>query len=128
MAQLSFKQQLELHGDEESVRDRMARGLYHGEHLGVAQEWLRKLDAGRAAASSAKRDVREESTLAIAAEALTVAKDANRIASEDLAIAREAASSARRNARWAMYAAIAAVVAAIVAAKEQIYALILGHP
>jgi len=128
MAQLSFKQQRELNGNEDDVRDRMARGLYHGEHLGVAQEWLRKLDAGRAAASSAKRDAREESTLAIAAEALSIAKDANRIASEELAVAREAASSARRNARWAMYAAITAVVAAIIAAKDQIYELIVGLP
>lgn len=80
MNQLTFKEQLERHGNESDVRDRMVRGLYHGEHLGVAQEWLRRKEEARATASSAKRDAREEETLSIARSALSNSKRANAIA------------------------------------------------
>ena len=93
MTQLSFKQQLEATGNEDSIRERIAIGSLHGEQLGIAQEWLRRIEVSRSEASTAKRDAREEETLSIA-------KDANRIAS--------------RAERWAMYAAIAAVIALII--------------
>ena len=98
----------------------------------IAGEWVRLKEEACALASSAKRDAREERTLAIAEEALAVAEEANRIASEDLEIARQsaksadlAAISAREQARWAKWAAIIATVAAITANKELIIGLIL---
>ena len=60
----------------------------------------------------------EERNLAISAEALSIAKDANRIASSAL-------SAARSNARWAMYAAIAATIALANSIKEEIFSLIM---
>jgi len=65
-------------------------------------------------ASAAKREARE-------AEILSIAKEANRLASEANVIAR-------RDARYAMYAAIIATIAAIAANKDEIFALIFGHP
>lgn len=112
-------QQLDANGNELEVRERLAKGQYHGEQLGVVQEWLRRRDATRAETASSKRDAREERTLAIAEDALSIAKDANRIASEDLA-------AARLNARWAMWAAIIASVAVMIATKDQIVALIIS--
>lgn len=58
-----------------------------------ATAWLAEQQALRDEAASAKRDAREEETLSIA-------KEANRIAS--------------RAERWAMYAAIAAIIALII--------------
>ena len=69
---------------------------------------------------SAKRDAREEETLAIARDALAIAKD-------DLSIARDSARSARVSSRWAMWAAIIAVIAAAIATKDQILALIFSN-
>jgi len=68
---------------------------------GEAIEVVRRFDASKAEAVSAKRDAREEETLAIA-------KEANRIASE-------ARTAAFEQARWAKWAAIIATVAAIIA-------------
>lgn len=68
---------------------------------GEAIEAVRRFDASIAAASSAKRDAREEETLSIA-------KEANRIASE-------ARTAAFEQARWAKWAAIIAMAAAIIA-------------
>lgn len=103
MNQISFKEQLERHGNETDVRDRMARGLYHGEHLGVAQEWLRRKEEARSVSASASRDAREE-RMAVAAEA--------------------AAAAALRAAKWAMYAAIIATIAMAIAIKDHILALL----
>lgn len=64
--------------------------------------------------AEAKRNTREETILSIA-------KEANRIAAV-------AEASARASSRWAMYAAITAVIALAFAAKDQILALIVGHP
>jgi hypothetical protein len=94
----------------------------------AAKVSLAKREQARALAASDKRDWREDRTLKIAEDALSTAKDANRIASEDLAIARSSAESSRSSARWAMYAAIIATVAAAIAAKDQILALIFGSP
>jgi hypothetical protein len=58
-----------------------------------ARKWMAELDEADALAAAEKRDAREEETLSIA-------RDANRIAS--------------RAERWAMYAAIAAVVALVI--------------
>lgn len=64
--------------------------------------------------AEAKRNTREETIL-------SMAKEANRIASA-------AEASAQASSRWAMYAAITAVIALALAAKDQILALIFGHP
>jgi hypothetical protein len=58
-----------------------------------ARKWLAELDEADALAAAEKRNDREDETLSIA-------RDANRIAS--------------RAERWAMYAAIAAVIALII--------------
>ncbi len=110
MAQLPFMQQLEAHDNELEVRDRIAHGQYNAQHLAIAQEWLRRKEEARLAASSAKRDAREKETLSIA-------KEAN-------AIARSQAVAAARSARYAMYAAVIAAIGAIIAAKAEIYELI----
>ena len=86
MVQLSFKEQLEAHGDEEDVRDRMARGLYLGEHLGVAQEWLRKRVEARASVAAARAEAREEESLSISRKALSNSERATRIAISAIAL------------------------------------------
>jgi hypothetical protein len=82
--------------------------------------WLRSKHAVAEADSSAKRDAREEATLAIA-------KEANRLASEANSIARLDVAAASRSARWAMYAAIIAAIGALIATKDQIFTFIFGH-
>lgn len=106
---------------EDQVRINLIKKIYgdHGAKRELVLEWLRRKEESRALEASAKGDAREEETLSIAKDALAIAKDANRIASEDL-------SAARLNARWAMWAAIIATVAAAIAAKDQIYALIIS--
>lgn len=81
-----------------------------GQRAVLVELWLKSKEDERALAASAKRDAREEETLSIA-------KEANRIASE-------AEFAARKQARYAMYAAIVAATAAIVSAKEDIWSLI----
>jgi hypothetical protein len=76
--------------------------------------WLKLKEAERALASAAKRDAREEATLSIAKEANTIASDA--------------LAAARSSARWAMWAAIIAAIAIVITAKDQILALIFGQP
>ena len=82
-----------------------------------ARSWLHELQLQRDLDASAKRDAREEATLSIA-------KEANRLASEANAIARLESASASRSARYAMYAAVIAAIGTIIAAKTEIYALI----
>lgn len=86
-----------------------------GETGAEAMAWLAEQQAFRDEAASSKRDAREEETLRIANEALSSAKEANRIASETLTAAQDSAASARAQARWAKWAAIIATVAAITA-------------
>ena len=111
MTQLPFMQQLDAHDNELEVRDRIAHGQYNAQGLAIAQEWLRRKEYARMTASSAMRDTREEETLSIA-------KEAN-------AIARLEAAAAAQSARYAMYAAVIAAIGAIIAAKSEIYNLIL---
>ena len=110
---------------EESVR-MMDSGsqLVPDDRLRFSRVWLKEQEDVRGIAASALRDSREEETLSIARrsaataeEALSTAKSANLIASEQLL-------AARRNARYAMYAAAIAAAAAIVSAKEEIWSLI----
>lgn len=107
---------------ERAVRNDLNSGKYG--HAGLASfefvsAWLADAVFVRSEAESAKRDEREARTLAISEDALSIARDANRIASEDLA-------AARLNARWAMWAAIIATIAATIATKDQIVALVIS--
>jgi hypothetical protein len=106
---------------EAEVGKRLARNVYGVKHAAIAQEWLRSKEAARAASFAAKRDAREEETLSIARHALSIAEDANTIATRDL-------SAAVEQARWAKWAAILAAIAAIIATKDQILVLIFGNP
>jgi len=119
MNQLSFAEQLKAHGNETDVRDRLARGILHGEQRGVAEEWLRSEAEKRSSAASARAEAREERMLSIAADALSIAK-------EDLSIARSCAAAARDEATWARWAAIIATIAAIISTREQISAMVIS--
>jgi hypothetical protein len=89
-----------------------------------ARAWLAEKQVERELEIASRRDEREERTLAISEEALSIAREANRLAEEDLAAARSSAASAFEQARWARWAAIIAMVAAIIASKDQILELI----
>jgi hypothetical protein len=93
--------ELDAESDELSVRSRLAAGKFNTWESGVVEEWLRRKSDDRQAAAEVRAEAREEETLSIA-------REANRIASEARAAAYE-------QARWAKWAAIIATVAAIIA-------------
>jgi|GEM_PF-4526406 len=119
MAQLPFREQLEVHNNPEEVRQRLAAGNYNPTHTRIAQEYLDALDRESIAKAAARAEERENRMLSIASDALSIAKD-------DLSIARSSAAAARLQARWAMWAAIIATVAAILGAKDAIILSIFG--
>jgi hypothetical protein len=82
-----------------------------------ARPWLEMKRVEREVEASSKRDAREEETLSIA-------KEANRLASEANSFARLQAAAASRSARYAMYAAAIAATVAIAGYKDQILKLI----
>jgi hypothetical protein len=86
MSQLSFMQQLEAHGDELEVRERLAKGLYNGDHRGIAQEWLRRREEARSVASVARSEARAEESLSISRQALSNSRMATRIALSAIAL------------------------------------------
>jgi hypothetical protein len=91
---------------EEQVSSLLSAGKWTDPKKRWASDWLnRKV--------SLKRDAREEETLSIA-------KDANRIASEALTVARDEAAAAANSARWAKIAAIIAATAAIISVATTI--------
>ena len=93
----------------EEARQAIAKAEFghgHGQDYMFASRWL-------SAKEASLRDSRE-------AETLSVAKEANRIASEAKDIALLAAKSASKQARWAMWAAIIATIAIIIAAMTYI--------
>ena len=104
----------------DGVLDEIASGVF-GPGKSVAKNeaeaWIAAERHRLDSASSSKRDAREEETLSIA-------KEANRIASYALVEARSNSASARAQARSAKIAAIIATTAAIVSAKEEIWAII----
>jgi len=99
---------------EEIVRKRLPERTYcTHEETPIIEEWLRRKDEERGLASSSKRDAREEETLSIA-------KEANRIASSALTEARFANRS-----RWKdRISTIIAIIIAATAAREDIIWLI----
>ena len=104
----------------EGVLDEIARGVF-GPGKSVArneaESWIAAERHRLEATDSAKRSARE-------IETLSIAKEANRLASEANSIARLEAAAAARSSRYAMYAAAIATTAAIVAAKDEIWSLI----
>ena len=110
MEKRTLIEQLDFANDETEVRERLAARKYHSEQVPIIQEWLRREEEARSAASSAKRSARSEETLSIT-------KEVN-------AITRSEAAAARRSARYTMYAAVIAAISAIIAAKAEIYDLI----
>lgn len=107
---------------ERAVRNELNSGKYGHARIPVfsfVSAWLADAEFARLAANSAKRDEREERTLAIA-------EDANSIAVRALAIANSQSVAAFEQARWAKWAAIVATTAAIIASKDQIFALVIS--
>ena len=86
---------------------------YDKDKASAASEWCRQLDERRSTEASSKRDEREEQTLSIA-------REANRIASSALAEARFANRS-----RWKdRIITIVAIIIAAIAARDDIIWLI----
>jgi hypothetical protein len=90
---------------------------------GEAIEVVRRFDASKAEAASAKRDAREEETLSIAKEANDIARSASFAASAAAASASEANTIARSNSRRAWRAEIIAAIAATAAIVAAIAAV-----
>lgn len=94
---------------EKEVRRELARGEY-GEPgttcYSFVLSWLSSKDAE------------------LADKALSLANDANRIASEHLEAACASSASACEQAKWAKWAAVVATTAVIIASKDQIIELI----
>lgn len=82
-----------------------------------AELWIESEQIRLSTDAEAKRNARE-------AETLSIAKEANRIASDALAEARSNSASARTQARWAKWAAIIAATAAAISSKEEIWSAI----
>lgn len=96
------------------------RLLAHGSDpsiSGEAKVWLEELQVKREEAAAALRDTREERTLSIA-------NDANLIASRALAASESQAKAAESASRYAMYAAIIATIALVISIKDEIASLI----
>ena len=76
----------------------------------AAIEWLRLKDVERVSEASAKRDTREEETLAIAKEANSIARSASREVRKDRIIAIAAiiiaAISAHKEIKWLIWSVI----------------------
>ena len=112
MSRNPFLVSLDNDKDEAGVRALLASPHgYQESYKSLVKEWLREQDAKREEASSSKRTARE-------IETLSIAKEAN-------AIARLEAAAAARSARYAMYAAVIAAIGATIAAKSDIYELIV---
>jgi hypothetical protein len=87
---------------------------------GEAIEVVRRFDAFKTAAASAKRDAREEEALSIAKEANDIARSASFAATAAASAASEANAIARQSNRIAKIASAIAAIAAIVAAYTAI--------
>jgi len=113
---LPYSPEFEKLGLDEARRQFGHRTDEVGKFFGIwSAEEQRKLDE----VAASKRDAREEATLSIA-------KEANRLASEANSIARIEAAAASRSARYAMYAAAIAAIGAITANKDQISTFIFN--
>ena len=89
-----------------------------------AELWVESELIRLAQEADAKRDAREERTLAITESALEIAKESAASAHRAASAAEAQATSAERQAKWARWAAIIAAIAAISATSVQINELI----
>lgn len=102
-----FLKSLDQDNDEAGVRTRLASHAgYQESYKPLVKEWLREKDEARALAGEL--------------EALSVAKEANRIATQSLA-------ASRLSSRYAIWAVIVAIIAAAISVREQIVELLLVH-
>uniref|UniRef100_A0A6M3LWQ4 Uncharacterized protein n=1 Tax=viral metagenome TaxID=1070528 RepID=A0A6M3LWQ4_9ZZZZ len=100
-------------GEESIKKQLIERTRFSHDECSVVEEWLRRKEEERALDSSSKRDAREEETLSIA-------REANRIASNALSEAKRANRS-----RWKDRAmTIIAIIIAAIAARADIMWLI----
>lgn len=113
MGQLPFRENLEQFNNPEEVRRRLAAGNYNQAHARIAQEYLDSLGRKEASESDAKRDAREEETLALAKEANEIARSASFAATAAASAATEANDIARSTRCIAIAAAVIAAAAAI---------------
>jgi hypothetical protein len=101
----------------DTIRKDLRNKKYHNltpQSFSFVSDWVAEKEDELRAADSARRDARE-------AETLSIAREANRLASEANSIARLEAAAASRSARYAMYASIVAVIGAITANKTDIF-------
>lgn len=87
-------------------------------------DWADAEDSRLAEEAEARREAREERTLAITVSALEIAKESASSAHRAASFAEAQATSAERQAKWARWAAIIAAIAAISATSVQINELI----
>jgi len=80
MSKDTLLEQLEKHGNEEDVRNRLAQGKYHSELEPIVKEWLRRKKEGRSSAAAARSEMREEESLSISRRALRNSDCATKIA------------------------------------------------
>ena len=120
-----FTKQLVSLGEAE-VRAKLLQRIWNYPRKEWATAWLGLEEKNRALAAESRAETREEESITIAKRALSLATEANRIASEDLFAARSSAAGAFDQARWARWAAVIAAVAAIIAAKNEILVLVFG--
>ena len=107
---------------EEAVRIDFTKKIYQaGQKADLVQEWLESKMRARSEASAAKRDAREEETLSIAKDANRIASEANDSAKAAALAATAAASAAsdanaisRSNRRIAISAAVIAAIGAAI--------------
>ena len=90
-----------------------------------AELWVESELIRLAQVADAKRDAREERTLAITETALAIAKKSAASAQQAASAAEAQATSAARQATWARWAATIAAIAAISATSVQINELIV---
>ena len=107
---LPHREEFEKHGE---TGTRFKFSGMRGEVGKAADAWLAEQQSKRDEECSARRDEREERTLSIA-------KEANSIASRALEISERDLDTALTQLRWAKWAAILAAIAAITANKEDI--------
>jgi hypothetical protein len=85
-----------------------------------AETWVQAELIRLAQEADARRDAREERTLAVTESALEIAKESAAAAQRSALAAEAQVAAALRQVRWAIWAAVIAVVAAVSATASQI--------
>ncbi len=101
---------------EQTVREKLAQGVYGQGKIALINEWLRKLDASRSEGTLLRQEERD-------LEANDLAREANAFAREANEVARSARDEVRLSNRMARWAVIIAIIAAIIAIAKDIILL-----